>query len=160
MSEIQPENYNIYITFGQTTYECTPDNTSVYTHEGDDKDYDHIFLVESTDPEEAEAGVAFFRETISNFDDVIELMRQRNYSFVEKETVSNFDREMYHAYFGKDHLPPHQQRSIDSVRSYELTERHEELIRAFGASLLNIPEDLFWDGMEGETDRPYPNRWV
>lgn len=160
MSESEPEQdphaRSVFLEFGDTSYELTPETTCIYLHEGDDIGYDHIFMEVETDPEQEAAGVAFFRECIGNFDEVVGFLRDRDYAFVEKQTVSNFDKEMYHNYFGQDHYPP----NIYRVPTYELTDRHERLIRAFGEALLNIPEDLFWDGIENDTERPYPEKWV
>lgn len=49
---------------------------------------------------------------------------------------------------------------IELPKTYELTDRHEEIIRKFGETLLNIPPDLLIDGFESEHSRPYPMRWV
>jgi hypothetical protein len=43
---------------------------------------------------------------------------------------------------------------------YELTPRHEQLLAAFGQTLSAIPDDLLWDGIEGEHDRRFPERWA
>lgn len=126
MSEQEPDRRrNIIIIFGETQYECSPENTAIYLHEGFDKHYDHIFLIENTNPDEEEAGVAFFRELIENFDEVVGFMRDREYSFVEKESVANFDKEMYRHYFGRDPLVP-------EPTPLELTPRQERVVEYLG----------------------------
>ena len=32
--------------------------------------------------------------------------------------------------------------------------------QALGEALLNIPDELLWDGMHGETHRDFPDRWT
>ena len=46
------------------------------------------------------------------------------------------------------------------LQRYELTARHEDLLAAFGETLENIPDDLFWDGLQSEHDRSHPERWT
>ena len=43
---------------------------------------------------------------------------------------------------------------------HELTPRHEQLLASFGETLATIPDDLLWDGLEGEHDRRLPERWT
>ncbi len=43
---------------------------------------------------------------------------------------------------------------------YELTPRHEQLLASFGKTLAAIPDDLLWDGLEGQHDRRFPERWA
>jgi hypothetical protein len=33
-------------------------------------------------------------------------------------------------------------------------------VAGFGEALLNIPDELLWDGMHSETDRQHPERWT
>ena len=48
----------------------------------------------------------------------------------------------------------------EPVRTYDLTSRHEALIAGFGEALLNIPDELLWDGLESESHREHPERWT
>lgn len=122
MNEHEPrQDPEVTISFGETEYSCTPENTSIYTHGALHRDYDHIFLVQNDNPDEEQAGVAFFRETIENFDEVMDMMHQRNFSFVDKEVVSNFDKEMYQAYFGRDPKPA-------ELPTSPLTPRQEKMV--------------------------------
>jgi hypothetical protein len=50
--------------------------------------------------------------------------------------------------------------ATEPVRTFDLTERHEKLISGFGQALLNIPDELLWDGMRGQTQRERPERWT
>jgi hypothetical protein len=48
----------------------------------------------------------------------------------------------------------------DTLRRYELTDRHEELLASFGSALENIPDDLLWDGLHSEHHPLHPERWT
>ncbi len=48
----------------------------------------------------------------------------------------------------------------DVLERYELTQRHEELLGAFGDTLTNIPDELLWDELGSEHDRRHPDRWI
>ena len=45
-------------------------------------------------------------------------------------------------------------------KSYELTPRHEQLLASFGEALGNIPDELLWDGLQGEHRGELPPRWI
>ena len=45
-------------------------------------------------------------------------------------------------------------------RNYELTPRHEALLATFGDALTNIPDELLWDGLQGEHRGDLPPRWI
>ena len=45
-------------------------------------------------------------------------------------------------------------------KSYELTPRHERLLASFGDALDNIPDELLWDGLQGEHRGDLPPRWI
>ena len=45
-------------------------------------------------------------------------------------------------------------------KSYELTPRHEQLLASFGEALGNIPDELLWDGLQGEHRGDLPARWI
>ena len=46
------------------------------------------------------------------------------------------------------------------VETYELTDRQEQAISGFGSALEAIPDELFWDCINDDTDRPYPQDWT
>jgi hypothetical protein len=48
----------------------------------------------------------------------------------------------------------------DVLQRYELTQRHEDLLDAFGDTLTNIPDGLLWDELRGDHDRKHPDRWI
>lgn len=152
MSERKPEEDNVYIEFNNVSFECTQEGTSVYLHEGAHSVYDHIFVEHQNDPEEEEAGIAIFREMVENFDETVQLMRDRNFSFVEKPEASNFDQEMYVSYFG--HAP-----LTTEAPPYALTERLEELVHHFGQTLLNMPDALLYDELTSPHERPHNELW-
>lgn len=49
---------------------------------------------------------------------------------------------------------------IEFPKTYELTDRHEATVRKFGESLLAIPDAVFWDNIEAETNHPYNQKWI
>lgn len=51
-------------------------------------------------------------------------------------------------------------KGIELPKEYELTDRHEKIIKGFGETLRNMPDDFFWDNIEEPTERPYPNTWI
>jgi hypothetical protein len=55
-------------------------------------------------------------------------------------------------------VPPHVAEGQPPV--YELTARHEQLLASFGRTLSAIPDELLWDGLQGEHDRRLPDRWT
>ncbi len=48
----------------------------------------------------------------------------------------------------------------EAPKSYELTPRHEQLLATFGDALSNIPDELLWDGLQGEHPGDLPPRWI
>jgi hypothetical protein len=48
----------------------------------------------------------------------------------------------------------------DDKITYELTPRHEKLLASFGEALSNIPDELLWDGLQGEHRGDLPPRWI
>jgi hypothetical protein len=65
-----------------------------------------------------------------------------------------------HRSYGSGVAPGEAEGGTEPVQTYELTSRHEELVAGFGEALLNIPDELLWDGMHSETDRQHPERWT
>lgn len=51
-------------------------------------------------------------------------------------------------------------KGIELPQEYELTDRHEKIIKGFAEALSAIPDDFFWDNIGEPTNRPYPERWV
>ncbi len=49
---------------------------------------------------------------------------------------------------------------IELPKTYELTDRHEAIIRKFGENLLAVPDDIFWDNIEADPGKPYPLKWI
>lgn len=158
MSEQEPHEEHLFLQFGETKYECVPERTSIYLHGEEHKGYDHIFIIqdnEDSDPED-DVGFAFFREVVGNFDEFVTELRRRDFAFVEKQEVSNFDKEMYYQYFGRyEPLPP-----VVEPKTYELTDRLEELVQKFGRALTNMPTDLLYDEITSDHGRPHPERWI
>lgn len=46
------------------------------------------------------------------------------------------------------------------LERFELTQRHEDLLGAFGDTLSNIPDELLWDELRSDHDRKHPDRWI
>lgn len=49
---------------------------------------------------------------------------------------------------------------IELPKTYELTTRHEELIRKFGDTVMAMPDDLLYDEITSDHDKPHPQRWT
>jgi hypothetical protein len=57
--------------------------------------------------------------------------------------------------------PGHRDHPADpGATGYELTPRHEQLLASFGEALSNIPDDLLWDGLQGDHRGELPPRWI
>ena len=50
--------------------------------------------------------------------------------------------------------------TLEVPQSYELTPRHETLLATFGEALSNIPDELLWDGLQGDHRGDLPPRWI
>ena len=50
--------------------------------------------------------------------------------------------------------------TVEVPQNYELTPRHETLLATFGEALSNIPDELLWDGLQGEHRGDLPPRWI
>jgi hypothetical protein len=46
------------------------------------------------------------------------------------------------------------------LRTYQLTARHEVLLRSFGVTLANMPAELLWEELRSEHERRHPERWI
>ena len=77
----------------------------------------------------------------------------------EKATAPDGDHRQSSSSAGS-HASADECEEHEAVRTYDLTRRHEELINGFGEALLNIPDELLWDGMKGDTHREFPERWT
>lgn len=51
-------------------------------------------------------------------------------------------------------------KGFELPKTYELTNRHEALVHKFGEALMAMPDEIFWDNIEAETDRPYNEKWI
>jgi hypothetical protein len=47
-----------------------------------------------------------------------------------------------------------------NLRTYQLTARHEVLLRSFGVTLANMPAELLWEELQSEHERRHPERWI
>ena len=47
-----------------------------------------------------------------------------------------------------------------AVRTYDLTNRHEVLLRSFAVTLENMPTELLFEELRAEHERRHPERWV
>lgn len=80
------------------------------------------------------------------------LAEARNNDITVLETEDYADQNIYLTWCGL--------MGIELPKSYELTNRHEAIIRKFGETLLNIPDDLLMDGFESDHEKPYPQKWI
>jgi hypothetical protein len=150
--EDEPDSRTVYIEFPSGTYECDPERTTVYLHQGEHRVFDHIFVVNKTDPDVPESGLAFFREVITNFDETITMMQDRQFAFVDKKKATEHDQQAYREYFNMDPL-------LKEVPSYDLTPRMESLVQRFGTAMLNMPPDMLYEELTTPHDRPHTEKW-
>lgn len=79
-------------------------------------------------------------------------LEQARTNEIDIEVQTYADDETYELWCGLN--------GIELPKTYKLTDRHEALIHKFGETLLNIPDSLFWDNIEGDTGKPFTQRWV
>lgn len=91
-----------------------------------------------------------FRTRIFVSQHVMKLAIEAGITVVDEEPYA--DEETYQGWLRVN--------NIELPKSYELTDRHEAIIHKFGEAVLNMPDQLLYDGFHDETDRPYPNRWT
>lgn len=83
--------------------------------------------------------------------ETIELARQNGLTVLEEEDYA--DQEIYQAWMSVNDLK--------LPETYELTDRHEELIRKFGETMLGMPADLLYDELTDiNQPKPHPQRWI
>lgn len=86
--------------------------------------------------------------------------------FCNDSTIDQAKREGLHIFDDEKYAEPEiydaycRAYGIELPKTYELTPRHEDIIRKFGETLINIPDDLLIDGFESEHLKPYPQRWI
>lgn len=190
MSEFQPqEPTEIQFSLGKHEFSFTPaDAPRVFTHE--DPQYDHLFYVSKWHNGQPKEALMFFRELFEqhgiDMDEMLELFIDEDVQLVPQVTPTDFDVDMYEQWSEtkRNHpitinilpsdvedeptIPPRRQIAVNHsthspVPTYELTDRHEDIIQRFGKSLHEITERYpvwFWQEMNEPHDRPYPNRWV
>jgi hypothetical protein len=77
-------------------FEATPRNAYVFLHNHEeDSVFDHIFLITSENPDDADEGYFCWREGVEYFDDITDMMRDSGFTVIEMERVSVGDREAY-----------------------------------------------------------------
>ena len=99
--ENSPEEYQspeFYIQYGPEKFTCTPETCSGWIH-GDDPDHDHLFITYIENGEEK--GLYGFRNSLENFDDLIEFMQLNDYVVNFQEETSEFDLKVYNEYMEK-----------------------------------------------------------
>jgi hypothetical protein len=135
-------------------YEATPQNALVFLHsEEADKEYDHVFIFkddipedkdwERLDEEDEEAtleGWFIWRRNAPEFEKAVQFMRDRGFTVIELEHVSDGDMEAYTRAFGNPE---------NTIQTYELTPR-QEVRTNFLKHLLDrdllVPDDFKGDG--------------
>ena len=136
--ENDPSKIKIIIETGGVNYELTPDNTVGSIHQEENETYDYILHVtDAGDP------FIFFRESMSNFDDVIEFMLHNKYMVNLENDVKDLTKDFYLRTYGRD--PSHK----THLTERELTPRQEKLVD-FLAYILEkdhlLPDDFKGDG--------------
>jgi hypothetical protein len=131
MSEQEPRRRPVDLRFGERVVRCEWHNTTLFIHGEADQKYDHIFLVQNPNPEEAEEGFVYFRQQFPQFDSLLDMFRHEGYTFIEKETVTDGDREVYEKHYGEDEPEP-----APEVVFEELTPRQNRRV-AYLAYLLD-----------------------
>lgn len=141
--EREPQRGSFKISFenGIEIY-CHKDNTLAFLHNKEPYG-DHIFVYKTNDANEVSEGDYIFRDQLINFDEVIEMMKQRGYNVYESETgrLTEHDREAYEEYLFK-------RKPVD-LPATELTQRQERFIRFFEYVLQRehiIPADFAGEG--------------
>lgn len=151
--EQQPDPEKDYLKFkGGERLEINPENTAIFMHSDEFKMYDHIFYFHDTTGEEEETGLVFFREVVDKFDEFTKTLSDKGYKVIRTEGPTNNDMEMYQGFFGK--LP-----DID-IKTFPLNSRQEKLIKKFGETVLAMPDDLLYDELTMEHNKPHPERWA
>ena len=103
MSERLPNNHDkVTLCFGDKEIELTPQNSEAYVHE-EDPEYDHIFF--ATDEEDGRHGTFVWRQSLSNFDDVVIAMSRNGIGVHTREHVHPGDRDYYFQHFGYPPIP-------------------------------------------------------
>jgi hypothetical protein len=100
--------------------------------------------------------VSVFAEATSR----LRVRAERAWAAAEDHADTNDDLDNEPATLGQPPLEAGQP-ATEAPKSYELTSRHEELLSTFGRALDSIPDDLLWDGLQGDHDnRDLPPRWI
>lgn len=122
-------------------YQLTPANSAVY-HYNKQSECDFLFAV---CPHCKQQQRMFCGQ------DVINLARENGLKVVEDEDYA--DQNIYRSWLEVN--------EITLPETYELTDRHEELIRKFGETMLNMPDDLLYDEItDFNQPKPHPQRWI
>lgn len=124
-------------------FDCYPDNTMVFTHALEPYG-DHLFIYVTDENNEVTDGNYVFRKQIDNWDETMEMMRQRGYTFIEAEDgrLREHDREAYEEFLFKS--------KPEKLPESTLTPRQERLAQ-FVAYLL-LHEKLAVEDFDGEGD--------
>jgi hypothetical protein len=139
--EREPNQEPLVFNIDGDEFLATPQNAIAFTHPTEEAQYDHVFLfnTEPDDDEEVTEGMFVWRTFIEDFDAVVEMMRDRNYTIVEQSVTEN-DREAYERCFTPPFVMPER---------LELTPRQEQRVAFLGYVLMNnhlVPDDFVGAG--------------
>jgi hypothetical protein len=140
---IEPRLHRFEMTFDSgVRLDCNPTNTMLFLH-SEEPLGDHIFVF-NTDEDDNPDGNPVFRAQLTNFDEVVAMMRRNGYQIVEGDYLTDGDRKMYNMFLAAN--PNH----IPKLPESPLTERQERL--AWFVAYLLHKEHLTAEDFDGEGD--------
>lgn len=118
MSENEPTRKPLRLEIDGVEYECSPEDTIGLVHLEEYEYYDSVLHV-------AEGGepVVIFRESLEDFDDLLETMMHKGFSVAMQDEPSDLDRQLYLNTFGRD--PAHRTTLVEK----ELTPRQKKTVK-------------------------------
>lgn len=122
-------------------YQITADNAAIY-HYNKQSECDFLFCV---------CPNCSGQSRIFCSPETVEVGKQNGLKIVAEEDYA--DQNIYRSWLELNDivLPP----------TYELTDRHEALIKKFGETMLAMPDDLLYDEItDFNHPKPHPQRWV
>jgi hypothetical protein len=117
---LEPRLHRFEMTFDSgVRLDCNPTNTMLFLH-SEEPLGDHIFVF-NTDEDDNPDGNPVFRAQLTNFDEVVAMMRRNGYQIIEGDYLTDGDRKMYNMFLAAN--PNH----IPKLPESPLTERQERL---------------------------------
>ena len=107
---------------------CTRETASVFLHVHEPHG-DHIYIVDSVDPEDEPSGNYVFRDQLDNFDQITDSMYEAGYYVNSCMKMTEHDRGTFNEYYATKHplkyepLTPRQERLVHFVAYILLSEQ-------------------------------------